>query len=334
MRIREDKFAAPEEVVGGAPAVPPTPTAPVAPKAAAEEVPPEIEGLTPVQVLEKAKAENARIVAELTGTFTQTLKDQATASTPPAQARRAAQAAQQGPQPQAPPQQQQQSFYTPPVAAMDEEEASILTNPTEFVSKIVERRVGGLQQAAVQSSRNLAKTVFTGQNPDDMKKYGEEVEQFVNGLHPASQMTIEAYSTGLAFVKSQHLTDIEANIRQGANAGAAGIVARSMATQGYTEEQITAVVKDLGPAPPPAPEQVAGIQAPTSSLFQRNVGVPVTERGRVVSAVSAVSAASPTEPSMSQEEKRLAGEFGMTEAEWKAERELNTDQVSQIKRGL
>ncbi|NGX38005.1 MAG: hypothetical protein K1000chlam2_01174, partial [Chlamydiae bacterium] len=72
MRIREDKFAAPEEVVGGAPAVPPTPTAPVAPKAAAEEVPPEIEGLTPVQVLEKAKAENARIVAELTGTFTQT----------------------------------------------------------------------------------------------------------------------------------------------------------------------------------------------------------------------------------------------------------------------
>lgn len=200
------------------------------------------------------------------------------------------------------------------------EQIDPVMDPGGFMQQQLDQRIGGLVQTTVGALRNTNREVFK-QSRSDYDKYSEEIEQFVDALHPQLQANPEAYRRGYDFVRSTHIDEI---IAEGTKAGTAGALATALADAGLDEGQIAGIVAKTNGNVQPAGE------VPAPSLFQPNVGVPP----RVASSTTTPAPNVPaprTGGKFSKQEHQMMERFEMTPEEWAAEREQNTDLASSLR---
>lgn len=199
------------------------------------------------------------------------------------------------------------------------QEIDPVMNPSGFMQQQLDQRIGPLVQTTVQSLRATNREVFK-QGKDDFAKYEQEVEQFVDALHPQLQANPEAYKRAYDFVRSTHIDEI---VAEQAKVSTAGALATALADVGMDQEQIAGVVAKMGGGPAAAPP-------PSASLFQPNVGLPPRVASTNTTPASAAPAARSTRK-FSDGEKAMMEEFEMTPEEWEAERAQNTDLASSLR---
>lgn len=200
------------------------------------------------------------------------------------------------------------------------EEIDPVMNPGGFMQQQLDQRLGGLVETTVNSLRSTNREVFK-QSKADFDKYGEEIEHFVDALHPQLQANPEAYKRAYDFVRSTHLDEI---IEEKTQAGTAGALATALANAGVDEAQIAGIVAKTNGSVQPTSE----VARP--SLFQPNVGVPP----RVASSTTTPAPPAPAARSgqkFTKQEQEMMERFEMTPEEWAVEREENTDIASSLR---
>jgi hypothetical protein len=167
----------------------------------------------------------------------------------------------------------------------------------DIVSKVRAEMAAPLA-AIANSMRTTNRTAFAIQlqqagKQDDWSKYGAEIEQVVNTLHPDAQSRPEAYQAAYSYVRGMHVDDI--------------VKAQNTAV---VEDTIKSVLSKLGLGDK-VQEVIREEKAP-QNLFQRQIGVPVMGTSKTVD-LSKLSNAS---PALTAEQARVAKRFGMDAAEY------------------
>lgn len=214
-----------------------------------------------------------------------------------------------------PAQQQQQQ--------QQQEEPDIVTNPDGFMDAQFNRRMGPLVTATVQAQRETNRRLFAANvGKEEYAKRKDEIEALVDNLAPQMQMRPDAYDTAHNFVIAAHKDEI---IEEEATKKATGKLVEILAARGLDENEIADAIKTVNPT-----------KEVPQSLFAPRVGVKSTVP--VVPHIESGNGASggrvPTrKPRLTNDEKQLAIEFGMTDDEWVESKAQNTDVVSMMEAG-
>ena len=195
----------------------------------------------------------------------------------------------------------------------------IYTDPEGFMEQQLNRRLQPLIQTQTHALRGANRQLFQQQIKDDWEKFGDEIEQFVDALHPQLQVDSRAYQQAYNYVRSLHLDEI---VEEKSKSRSTETLATALADAGLEPEQIAAIVSRTGAGVVPQQKQELG------SLFQSRTGIPVT--------ASSVSSSRSDVPATGRgsrytpQEKRMMEEFGMNPKEWDEYRAQNTDIVSSL----
>jgi hypothetical protein len=196
-------------------------------------------------------------------------------------------------------------------------------DPEGFMAAQFDKRIQPLATATVSAMRESNKQGFKNSLPEgEYETYGEEIEQMVNGFAPQVQMHPNAYRVAYNYARSLHVDEIStAKGDEIANQK----LTKVLAGLGISPEAVKTAMESGEPVKPP------GVGKPVSSLFQPNVGVPVVETSTPSTTVSSTPVKKA--PKKTEEQKRIIGEFGMTDKEYDEYAELNTDLISQLTGG-
>ena len=220
--------------------------------------------------------------------------------------------------------------YVPPTLPADNDAPDILTDPDGFMDVQFQKRVGPLVENQVKSMRASNCSVFQMKNTEDYGKFGEEIEKFVDGLHPQLQINPEAYDRALDFVIGTHRKEI---IEEESNKRALTTVAKVLAGTGMNADEVAQVLRSTAGGDgalkvPAVPEK------PVGSLFQSNVGVPIVDplKTTIRSQIPGGNAAKKKRV-YHPDEQNVMDAFDMTPEQWDEYADQNTDLISQINRG-
>lgn len=206
-----------------------------------------------------------------------------------------------------------------------EQEPDLFTDPDRFMEQQFNKRLQPLAQSYTQSLKETNKQAFRHQiGEEEWERYGDEISQFIDSLSPQIQIQPQAYQTAYNFVRAQHVDEI----------------ANQKATQQASEKLQETLLK-LGVSPDRLKEVMAGEeqsqpgnqqQAPQtpSSLFQRNTGTTAQVPHTAASSGGGGQNGSKGKRRLSETERKLAEEFGMSEDEYSEYAAMNTDLISNL----
>jgi hypothetical protein len=268
---------------------------PAAPKKPDEVLPDALKGKSSEEIFKILQAEHVREMAEQTQGYTQRLEQLATR--PPEQ-----------PQQPAP---QQTSFpFSPPPA---EEPGFDLSNPEEYLSRQVDKRMAPVIQGMVAAGRESGRAIIKGSLPaGHWDRFGKEIEQFVDATNPQMQANPKIYEIAYNFVKGQHADEI---IKEQVNVEAKKVAVELLKELGIDSESISAHTIADGKPQEPARQ----------SLFQGRTGVSVSTPRSGSAANSAAS-----KGKLSNAEKAMCAKFEMTEDEYLLYKQDNSDLITQL----
>jgi exonuclease VII large subunit len=279
-------------------------------------LPEQLQGKSPDEMYEMLKQEHERVVNKLKAEKF----DQKT-ETPPAQP-------QQQPARQAP-------SYPPPspqggrgegtrvgYGGAGEAEPDIYTDPEGFMDRQLQRRLQPLIQTQTQALRSTNQQMFQQSVGEEYEKYKDELEQFVDALHPQLQVDPRAYKQAYNYVRSLHLDEI---VEEKSKSKATESLATALADAGLDEEQIATVVQRASGNTGGSVREAA----PDSSLFQSNTGIPRTASSNTKRQETDVPSGR-AKGRYSPRERQMMEEFGMSPKEWDEYRAANTDMISGI----
>jgi hypothetical protein len=211
--------------------------------------------------------------------------------------------------------------FTPPLPNQQEAEPDFFTDQNGFMDRQFQTRVGPVVQATFASLKEQNKSIFDQrmQNDPIYKKYGGEVQAFVDNLSPNLQITPKAYELAYNMVRSQHFDELA---EERAKTAGTDFARDALRKAGLDEEKIDALLSGDSPQSTPTAPQ-------SNSLFQRNLGVPTTPPAQYTEKPSQIAPKNRS-AGLSAEQKAMAGVFGMTETEYKEYAKLNTDIFAQL----
>lgn len=277
-------------------------------------LPAELQGKDPGEVYEMLRQENERLLQEQEQRLKAQNYDQIQ------QGQKTAQSQGQG----------QQSYQPPPPQfggyggqqQGQQNEPDMYSDPEGFMDRQLERRLGPVMQSTLNSLKESNKQSFKQQiGTEEWSKYGSEIEQFVNSLSPQAQMTPQAFSTAYNYVRSMHLDEIS---ESKAEKLAEQKVRERLEAMGLDPDAAQDTTGSVDQRVQQAVQQQQGSQQqqqPTSSLFQRDTGTVPQNYGRSSSAAQGQN----RKARLSDNEKRLAEQFDMTEEEYLEYKKFNTD---------
>ena len=210
---------------------------------------------------------------------------------------------------------------TPPAPVFQqenqEEAPDLLTNPDGFMDHQFNRRLEPLARQTLESQRATNKEIFQSKiGEDEYGTYGEEIESFVDKLHPALQGNFKSYNAAYDYVRSHHVDEISETL---AEKKATVKLMAVLAKKGYSPEEITEFIS--------TGEEPAAPIAPTG-LFGNSTGLrPVIRQTHTPFNPNKVGA-KVTDP----QERAMMAEFGMTDAEYIEYKDQNSDAFSEIAR--
>ena len=289
------------------------------------DIPEELKGKSPEEIYKRLSEENQKMLEEQEKNlkaqyFDQSQQGQGQQNTQ--------QGTQQGYQPPYSP--------TPPTSGQytynndDTESPDPYTDPEGFMDLQLNKRLSPLVQNTVQSFRGIAKQNFQSQiGQEEWSKYGQEIESLIDSFSPQVQMNPEVYQTAYRIVQANHLDEIT---QSKAEQMASEKLQKTLANLGISSEQLKeAMGGEPSNSPQPQAQQPQQSQPQqSSSLFQRNIGVPVTESSR--QSTTPYNQNQGGKPKLTDDQKRLAKEFDMTEEEYAEWAQLNTDIISSLGR--
>ena len=207
----------------------------------------------------------------------------------------------------------------PPPPQSNEEEPDYWTDPKGFMENQLNRRLSPLIQTQTAALRGTNKQMFMQKMGDEWQKYGDEIEQFVDALHPQLQVDPRAYQQAYNYVRSLHLDEI---IEEQADSRAAQKLADRLADAGMEQEQIASIISGA------SPQQIQQ-QSESRSLFQTPTGVPRTGSSSTGAPRQNVGVQTKRK-AYSAEEKKIMEQFGMSPKEYDEYRAENTDLYSAL----
>jgi len=217
---------------------------------------------------------------------------------------------------------QQQPGQQPGQQQQAQQQPDQYLDPEGFMEAQFDKRIAPLATATVAAMRESNKQGFVNSLPEgEYDKYGEEIEQMVNGFAPQVQMHPNAYRVAYNYARSLHVDEIStAKGDEIANQK----LTKVLAGLGISPEAVKTAMESGEPVRAKGPQS-------TSSLFQPNVGVPVVE----TSTPTVTPSSTPVKKvnKKTEEQKRIMGEFGMTDKEYDEYADLNTDLISQLAGG-
>ena len=291
-------------------AVPPNVPKPEGNPPVDDGLPEELKGKTPAEVFQIAQQEHNKVMAETV----EALKPKVV-NTPPAAP--------------VPP---RRTYTPPPVTQQQEEVPDQNLEPDKFMDYQFNKRLGPLVQQQTAALRGTNKAVFQGKiGEEEWGKYGEEIERFVDGMHPQLQAHPEVYRNAYNLVVASHKDEI---IEEESNKKAMLAVTRVLAKAGMTPEAITDTLRATAEGSPiKLPEMPT---QPKQSLFQPHTGVR-SQQQIVDPLKSAIRSQYPQDhkpkKAYHDDAKAVMQEFDMTPEEYDEFAAENTDLVSQINRG-
>jgi len=193
-----------------------------------------------------------------------------------------------------------QGFQQPP-----EEEENFLLNPEGYLDKALTRRVGPIVEQNARAMRAQNSMIFQQRDPEFYKRFGSEMEQFIDNLALPTQADPKSYEVAKQIVISQHFEEL-------------------------AEERAKAKMEEY--MKNPAGFQQAGVQQVVQPQRQGFFGgtvrqAPVSEKP------TSTGQSTTKKVELTQAQKRMAEEFGMTEAEYLEYAVQNTDMKSMLARG-
>jgi len=199
-----------------------------------------------------------------------------------------------------------------------------LTDPDGFMDYQFRKRMAPLVNTTVTAMRENNRQLFASQNPE-YETYRGDIEQIVNGFTPEIQMRPQAYEVALRYVKAGKIDEIAA---EKGKTMANQVLTKVFKSLGLTPEQIREATGEETPAAGGQPPQAATV-VPSTSLFQGNVGVPITSQtGPSAVAPAATKKSKPA----SAVQREVMAAFDMDEAEYDQYAALNTDLLSAIEK--
>ena len=213
------------------------------------------------------------------------------------------------PGPPAPP------FVPPP---QEEEEPNILTDPDGFMEKQFDKRLAPLARQTIESQRTANKEIFRSRiGNEEYEKYGQEMDEFMDKLHPMLQGNFKSYEAAYDFVRSRHFDEIADGMAdKKATTKLMGILQK----KGLSPEEITQFIAGEEPVTKSVTNQ--------SGLFKPVTGLQQISNAKVIPFNPATVKARITDP----DERRMMEEFGMTDEEYVSYRDQNTDMISELSR--
>ena len=185
----------------------------------------------------------------------------------------------------------------PQMATPQQSDTLLWNDPDTVMQKLKAEMVAPLQEIAGSlraSNRNTFLMQLQQENKmDEWEKYGGEIEQVVNSLHPNAQSRPEAYQAARSYVRGIHADDI---IKEKVTAS--------------TEETVKAVLEKLG-----LNDKVSEViveDRPQQSLFQRNTGIPYAGGTRRID----LGKLTDSSPVLTKEQHAVAKRFNMTPKEY------------------
>ncbi len=226
-----------------------------------------------------------------------------------------------------------------PQTVQPEEPPDQHLDPDGFMDYQFGKRLGPILQQQVTIARGQNRNFFKQSvGEEEWGKYGVEIEQFMDGLHPQVQSHPDAYQRARDIVMSSHKDEI---VEEETNKRTVATVTKTLAGLGMTPEQITQALKATAAGTPlqtvVQKTQDAQEQAARQSLFQGNTGIRQPIVDALKNTVQAVYP-KPGEGGGRKKErhpdaKAVMDAFGMTDEEYTEYEDQNTDLVSQINRG-
>lgn len=280
-------------------------------------LPESLRGKTPQEIYEMMNEEHNRVVNQTVTELTQQFGQQ-----------QPSQQQQQQPRiPKAPPYRPRQEEEEPPDLNYD---------PDGFMEYQFNKRLTPILQQQVEIARGQNRNFFQSKIGDEeWKKYGPEIEQFVDNLHPQIQAHPEIYQRAYDLARSSHYDE---NIEEESNKRSLGTVTKVLASMGYTPEQVTDILKSVANGTPleklTQQSNDAVQQNARQGLFQPNTGVKPMVDPLKTSVQSAYPKTGPTKKKERHPDAQAVMEaFGMDEKEYSQYEDMNTDLVSQINKG-
>jgi len=227
------------------------------------------------------------------------------------------------------PQQQQQQQERIPDPYLDPQ------GYNQFMDEQFNRRMSPLVQQQSQAMRGTNRELFQSKIPsEEWSKFGEEVESFIDNLHPQLQGHPDAYKTAYNIVLAGHKDEI---IEEQSSRKTLTVLTKVLAGLGMEPDQITDALRkmasgdnDIGMKLPEAPKQEA------RSLFQPNTGVRSTIVDPLSQSIRSLypksSSSKPKKAPLSEDAKQVMAFFEMDEKEYDEFASQNTDLISQIAR--
>lgn len=196
-----------------------------------------------------------------------------------------------------------------------EEDYDFLTNPDKFMDKQLQKRLAPIVQTTFQSLKETNKAQFVNNiGAEEWQKYGEEIEQFVNTLSPQVQVHPNAYKQAYKFVQSSHLDEI---VSSKASQQASEKLQRTLLKLGIDPEKLQSLQND---------DDEPVVEEKVSNIFSKFTG----SRTPVSQPVKMSSPGEKKTKRLSEAERKMAQEFGMTEAEYSEYAALNTDLITAL----
>lgn len=204
-----------------------------------------------------------------------------------------------------------------PAQQAQEEEPDFLTDPDGFMEQQFNKRLEPLARQTVESQKATNREVFWSKaGNEDFEKYGGEVDDFINKLHPMLQGNFKSYEAAYDYVRSRHVDEISETM---AEKKATVKLMEVLQKKGLSSEEITQFIGSDKPAPEPAPS--TGLFRPVTGLQQiGNVRSTPFNPEKVKARV--------TDP----KERAIMAEFDMTDEEYIEYRDQNSDAFSELAR--
>lgn len=289
-------------------------------------IPDELKGKSPEEIYQRLSEENQRLLSEQEKALKAQYFDESNKQT---------QGGQQGGQQnqQRYPQYNPQQHYVPAQSGGEEDQPDPYTEPEKFMDMQLNKRLNPLVNQTVQSFRGVARQNFRQQvGNEEYEKYKDEIESLMDSFSPQVQMNPEAYETAYHIVQANHLDEITSSR---AEQLASEKLQKTLLNLGIDQEQLKQALggEDQSGQQTQQTQQLQQSQnyQPQSSLFQRNIGVPVTESSKQGS-VPFNGQNKGGKSKLTEDQKRMAKEFDMTEEEYAEWADLNTDIISTLGR--
>jgi hypothetical protein len=228
-------------------------------------------------------------------------------------------------------QQPQQPTYSPSYSPYgqqsqgQQQSADLFTDPDRFMDEQFNRRLQPLAQSYTQSLKETNKQQFINSiGNEEWEKYGSEIQQFIDSLSPQIQIQPQAFQTAYNFVRAQHVDEIAS---QKATQQASEKLQETLLKLGVSPDRLKEVMSEEQGTQPGSQEKAS---QQSSSLFQRNTGASSSVPHMAASSGGGSSGQSKGKRRLSETERKLAEEFGMSEDEYSEYASLNTDLISNL----